>query len=56
MSATFRLGLIACAATLLLAACGNKGDLVLPATKSNPPKTAPAEPAADDTGKPAASS
>jgi predicted small lipoprotein YifL len=55
MSATLRFGVIACAAALLLAACGNKGDLVLPATKSNPPKTTPAPPAKDDTGKPATS-
>jgi predicted small lipoprotein YifL len=46
---------IACAVALLLSACGNKGDLVLPPTKPAKPQTAPTPPA-DTTSKPATSS
>jgi predicted small lipoprotein YifL len=43
-------------AALLLSACGNKGDLVLPPTKPAKPQTAPPTPPPDTTQKPAASS
>jgi predicted small lipoprotein YifL len=43
---------IVCATALLLSACGNKGDLVLPPTKPAKPQTAPT-PAPDTTQKPA---
>jgi predicted small lipoprotein YifL len=43
---------IACAAALLLSACGNKGDLVLPPTKPAKPQTTPVP---DTTPKPATS-
>jgi len=46
---------IACTAALLLSACGNKGDLVLPPTKSAKPQTAPPTPPSDSTQKPATS-
>ena len=45
---------IACAAALLLSACGNKGDLVLPPAKPAKPQTAPPTPPPDTTQKPAA--
>ncbi len=45
---------IASAAALLLSACGNKGDLVLPPTKPAKPQTAPAQPS-DTSSKPATS-
>jgi predicted small lipoprotein YifL len=44
---------IVCATALLLSACGNKGDLVLPPTKPAKPQTAPPTP--DTTQKPASS-
>lgn len=42
-NARFALFLLALLAPVLLAACGNKGDLVLPPPEA-PPKDAPAEP------------
>lgn len=45
---------IACAAALLLSACGNKGDLVMPPTKPAKPQTT-TPPPSDTTSKPATS-
>jgi predicted small lipoprotein YifL len=42
-------------AAMLLSACGNKGDLVMPQTKPKPPASTPATPAKDTTPKPATS-
>ena len=46
---------LACAAALLLSACGNKGDLVLPPTKPAKPQTTTPTPPPDTTSKPATS-
>jgi predicted small lipoprotein YifL len=47
--------LMALGAALLLSACGNKGNLVLPPTKSDKPQSAPIPPPSDNPQKPATS-
>jgi predicted small lipoprotein YifL len=56
MSHSFRLALMLASATLLLAACGNKGPLVMPnkqpAAKPTPAATPPAKPASANPAQP----
>ena len=52
----FRTLTLACAAAMLLSACGNKGDLILPPPKPAKPQTAPTPPPPDTPPKPATSS
>lgn len=51
-----RVLLFTCVAAILLSACGNKGDLVMPPPKPAKPQTAPPPPPPADTSQKPASS